>query len=79
VCVCVNIDGTLSTGTVYRVCMYVYIYISYVCVCVYGQDPLDWDCLSNLAKLAYTKGDLEHAKDLFERAVAIRPERDKTV
>jgi len=42
-------------------------------------DPLDWDCLSNLAKIAFSEGNYEKAKELFERAVAVRPERDKTV
>ena len=46
---------------------------------VLEKDPLDWDCLSNLAKIAFSKGDYQKAKELFERAVAVRPERDKTV
>lgn len=46
---------------------------------VLETDPLDWDCLSNLAKIAFSKGNYDKAKDLFERAVAVRPERDKTV
>jgi tetratricopeptide (TPR) repeat protein len=43
------------------------------------SDPLDWDCLSNLAKISFAAGNYEKAKELFERAVALRPERDKTV
>ena len=46
---------------------------------VLESNPLDWDCLSNLAKIAFAAGHYGKAKELFERAVAIRPERDKTV
>ncbi len=46
---------------------------------VLESNPVDWDCLSNLAKIAFAAGNYEKAKELFERAVAIRPERDKTV
>ena len=46
---------------------------------VLNADPLDWDCLSNLAKISFAAGDFQKAKQLFERAVAVRPERDKTV
>lgn len=46
---------------------------------VLEEDPLNWDCLSNLAKISFAAGDYEKAKGLFERAVVCRPERDKTV
>mmetsp|Transcript_13360 Transcript_13360/g.30759 ORF Transcript_13360/g.30759 Transcript_13360/m.30759 type:complete len:485 (-) Transcript_13360:114-1568(-) len=42
-------------------------------------DPLDWDSLCNLAKISFGLGEYDKAKELFERALVIRPERDKTM
>ena len=46
---------------------------------VLQSDPVNYDCLSNLAKIAYSRGDLQQAHDLFERAIVVRPQHDKTV
>jgi hypothetical protein len=46
---------------------------------VLEADPLDFECLTNLGKISYSKGDLVKARDLFERAVVVRPEREKTM
>ena len=46
---------------------------------VLESDPVDFDCLISLAKLKYAKGELERALDLFDRALVVRPEREKTM
>jgi len=46
---------------------------------VLKSDPLDWDCLCNLAKICFGMGNYVKAKDLFERAIVVRPEREKTM
>jgi len=46
---------------------------------VLQADPVNYDCLSNLAKIAYSRGQLQQAHDLFERAIVVRPQHDKTV
>mmetsp|Transcript_17730 Transcript_17730/g.58339 ORF Transcript_17730/g.58339 Transcript_17730/m.58339 type:complete len:477 (+) Transcript_17730:279-1709(+) len=43
------------------------------------SDPLDWDSLCNLAKISFGMGEYDKAKELFEKALVIRPERDKTM
>jgi len=46
---------------------------------VLQADPVNYDCLSNLAKINYSRGELQQAHDLFERAIVVRPQHDKTV
>ena len=46
---------------------------------VLQADPVNYDCLSNLAKINYSRGNLQEAHDLFERAIVVRPLHDKTV
>ena len=46
---------------------------------VLEHDPLNWECLSNLAKIHFADGKYAKSEALFERAVVCRPERDKTV
>ena len=41
---------------------------------VLEADPVNYDCLSNMAKIAYARGDLKRAHDLFERAIVVRPQ-----
>jgi len=46
---------------------------------VLQKDPVHFECLANLGKIYYGAGEYEKAKDLFERAIVIRPEREKTM
>mmetsp|Transcript_22019 Transcript_22019/g.60317 ORF Transcript_22019/g.60317 Transcript_22019/m.60317 type:complete len:374 (-) Transcript_22019:117-1238(-) len=46
---------------------------------ILDTDPVDFDCLNNLGKLVYAKGQLDRARDLFDRALVVRPEREKTM
>ncbi len=42
-------------------------------------DPVHYECLTNLAKIAYARSDYLKAKELFERAIVVKPHFDKTV
>ena len=44
-----------------------------------ATDPVNYDCLIGMAKLKYIKGDLEGAREHFDRALVVRPEREKTM
>eukprot|EP00287_Rhodomonas_sp_CCMP768_P012055 CAMPEP_0196723128 /NCGR_PEP_ID=MMETSP1091-20130531/5291_1 /TAXON_ID=302021 /ORGANISM="Rhodomonas sp., Strain CCMP768" /LENGTH=405 /DNA_ID=CAMNT_0042064959 /DNA_START=84 /DNA_END=1301 /DNA_ORIENTATION=- len=46
---------------------------------VLDADPVHYECLTNLAKIAYGRGDFGRAKELFERAIVVKPHFDKTV
>mmetsp|Transcript_33986 Transcript_33986/g.70158 ORF Transcript_33986/g.70158 Transcript_33986/m.70158 type:complete len:390 (-) Transcript_33986:155-1324(-) len=46
---------------------------------VLNTDPVHYECLTNLAKIAYSRSDYGRAKELFERAIVVKPEFDKTV
>jgi len=34
---------------------------------VLEADPLDFECLTNLGKISYSRGDLNKARELFEK------------
>ena len=42
-------------------------------------DPVNFESLITLGKLKYFKGELEKARDLFDRALVVRPELEKTM
>ena len=46
---------------------------------VLATDPVNFDSLISLGKIKYLTGDLERARDLFDRALVVRPEREKTM
>eukprot|EP00961_Rhodomonas_salina_P079663 1070476-Rhodomonas_salina.2 len=46
---------------------------------VLDADPVHYECLTNLAKIAYARSEYGRAKELFERAIVVKPHFDKTV
>jgi hypothetical protein len=46
---------------------------------VLETDPVNFESLITLGKLKYFKGELEEARDLFDRALVVRPELEKTM
>jgi tetratricopeptide (TPR) repeat protein len=46
---------------------------------VLDVDPVHYECLTNLAKIAYSRHDLDRSRSLFERAIVLRPEHEKNI
>ena len=46
---------------------------------VLDVDPVHYECLTNLAKIAYSRNDLDRSRNLFERAIVLRPEHEKNI
>lgn len=46
---------------------------------VLETDPVNFDSLITLGKLKHIKGEYENARDLFDRALVVRPELEKTM